>query len=261
MNLLKTVSPLLKEVCSALIDYAGMFPPAALSYEDAVGNYRTYQKSDDSWFLGNFVCQKIDQIPEGVDTVVLGLSSSETLPSQVKAVECKLKEWSDETLAGLRREVPVFVELVLETPVAVNTRWEQSWPRFFDSLAKHGLGFKLRFGGQGREDIPTCLQIKRCLQMAAERKLPLKCTQGLHHPLYTGEHGFLNLIAAAALALRGEDDLEPVLWAKKLAEISASGLTLGSVSFELDELLAARKLLIAVGSCSFEEPLTYLQTL
>ena len=38
-----------------LIDYAGLFPPANLSLEAAINNYRNYINSDDSWMLGPFV--------------------------------------------------------------------------------------------------------------------------------------------------------------------------------------------------------------
>ncbi|GAB4365073.1 MAG: hypothetical protein Kow0042_04050 [Calditrichia bacterium] len=39
-----------------LIDYAGLFPPAKLSMEEAVKNYCRYMKGADSWMLGRFIC-------------------------------------------------------------------------------------------------------------------------------------------------------------------------------------------------------------
>jgi len=38
-----------------LIDYAGLFPPASLSLENAIENYRTYKFGEDEWMLGPFV--------------------------------------------------------------------------------------------------------------------------------------------------------------------------------------------------------------
>lgn len=38
-----------------LIDYAGLFPPAALSMESAVANYARYLRGEHSWALGRFV--------------------------------------------------------------------------------------------------------------------------------------------------------------------------------------------------------------
>ena len=37
------------------IDYAGLFPPAALSMSEAVLNYAMYRNSNYNWMLGRFV--------------------------------------------------------------------------------------------------------------------------------------------------------------------------------------------------------------
>lgn len=41
---------------SGVVDYAGIFPPAALSLDSAVYNYSAYLGTSDSWMLGRFVC-------------------------------------------------------------------------------------------------------------------------------------------------------------------------------------------------------------
>ena len=41
---------------SGLIDYAGLFPPARLSLDEAVPNYAAYQQSEDAWMLSRFIC-------------------------------------------------------------------------------------------------------------------------------------------------------------------------------------------------------------
>ena len=40
---------------AGLIDYAGLFPPAALELAPAVENYAAYRAGDDSWMLGRFI--------------------------------------------------------------------------------------------------------------------------------------------------------------------------------------------------------------
>ncbi len=45
----------LKYFMTRIIDYAGMFPPAKLSFLDAFSNYLNYQKDSDSWMLERFV--------------------------------------------------------------------------------------------------------------------------------------------------------------------------------------------------------------
>jgi hypothetical protein len=47
--------PSLKAFLSDLVDYAGLFPPANLSINDAIKNYSHYVNSDDSWMLGPFI--------------------------------------------------------------------------------------------------------------------------------------------------------------------------------------------------------------
>src|SRR4051794_5561991 len=38
-----------------VVDYAGLFPPAALDMKTAVRNFLAYQASDTAWMLGRFV--------------------------------------------------------------------------------------------------------------------------------------------------------------------------------------------------------------
>ena len=44
-----------KSLLGGSIDYAGLFPPAALSMPEAVINYATYRTSNYNWLLGRFV--------------------------------------------------------------------------------------------------------------------------------------------------------------------------------------------------------------
>ena len=44
-----------KTLLAGAIDYAGLFPPAALSMSEAVINYATYRNSNYNWMLGRFV--------------------------------------------------------------------------------------------------------------------------------------------------------------------------------------------------------------
>jgi hypothetical protein len=44
-----------RALLDGLIDYAGLFPPAALGMEDAVANYATYRRGPFAWMLGRFI--------------------------------------------------------------------------------------------------------------------------------------------------------------------------------------------------------------
>lgn len=48
--------PGLHALLSDAIDYAGLFPPAALELEPAIRNFARYQAGPESWILGRFVC-------------------------------------------------------------------------------------------------------------------------------------------------------------------------------------------------------------
>src|SRR5712692_7899442 len=45
----------LRALLSGLIDYAGLFPPAQLSLQDAVSNFVRYARGPHAWMLGKFV--------------------------------------------------------------------------------------------------------------------------------------------------------------------------------------------------------------
>jgi hypothetical protein len=46
----------LRAFLTGLIDYAGLFPPARLPFEEAVPNFAAYRQSPDAWMLSRFIC-------------------------------------------------------------------------------------------------------------------------------------------------------------------------------------------------------------
>jgi hypothetical protein len=46
----------LRALLAGAIDYAGMFPPAALSLEQALAKYREHRSGPEAWIVGRFVC-------------------------------------------------------------------------------------------------------------------------------------------------------------------------------------------------------------
>src|ERR1700690_731561 len=48
-------SPALRALLTNLVDYAGLFPPAALALPAAAENYGRYLRSENAWMLGRFV--------------------------------------------------------------------------------------------------------------------------------------------------------------------------------------------------------------
>jgi len=84
-----------------------------------------------------------------------------------------------------------------------------------------------------------------------------KATSGLHHALPTaGEHGFLNLLAAAVFGYE-----EEMLTTREIALDPAAFRANGRNAAAEDCAHVRRELFHSIGSCSFEEPVGELRAL
>ncbi len=50
------MSRIVRALLSGVVDYAGMFPPARLTFEQSLENYARLQATPHAWMLGRFVC-------------------------------------------------------------------------------------------------------------------------------------------------------------------------------------------------------------
>jgi hypothetical protein len=133
------------------------------------------------------------------------------------------------------------------------------WEAALDVLSALGRGAKLRTGGTTAAEVPSAAEVAQFLTACTARLLPLKCTAGLHHAVrrhdrQTGadEHGFLNILVAAAAAVAGEDPARP------LSE--QDGAALAEQARRLDPN-PVRGLFTSFGSCSIAEPVAELRAL
>jgi len=62
----------LRALLDGLIDYAGLFPPAALSMQQAVANYASYLESDHRWALGRFIvpAARLEEFAQEQDALI-----------------------------------------------------------------------------------------------------------------------------------------------------------------------------------------------
>src|SRR5262245_40129205 len=62
----------LRDLLSGLIDYAGLFPPAALDMRAATRKYAEYRESEYRWALGRFVVpvSRLDEFEKAVEGVL-----------------------------------------------------------------------------------------------------------------------------------------------------------------------------------------------
>jgi hypothetical protein len=119
------------------------------------------------------------------------------------------------------------------------------------------LRAKIRCGG---ERIPSVEELAEFIRGCRERGVVFKATAGLHHayPTPEGEHGFLNLLAAAVFG-NEEEALQE----------GAPAFALDAASFRWrDQEVAAAgladirgSLFHSIGTCSFFEPVEELEGL
>ncbi len=224
-----------------MIDYAGLYPPAALPLPEVIGNYRSYLASPESWMLNRLVLPmgKLADAPLESNWRVTLLVDEEPgpLPPQVETLE---------TRAPRRFSLPTYCEAPLD--------------RIADAFAK------VRTGGLTPDAVPPSGQLAGFLCEAAARRLPFKATAGLHHPIRAEMHGFINVFLAAAFAWQGTEremivdileEREPGAFEFLDGEMRWRGRSLSAAQVAA----ARREFAHSFGSCSFEEPLSDLRRL
>jgi hypothetical protein len=223
---------------SALIDHAPLFPPASLPVPDAIDEDRRARADQHAWMLARLVwpSSQLDQL-EGEDRALSVLLDGQYEGDlRAEAVETRWEAGLD----GLAGEA--YVELPLGDGLDEKVA----------TLAQHGLRAKVRCGGT---DVPSGEELGEFLRVCREAGVPFKATAGLHHPLAAeGRHGFLNVLAACAFDEIGALDSD--------VELDGEALRWNGREADADALARVRReQLVAVGSCSFFEPVEDLRKL
>jgi hypothetical protein len=160
----------------------------------------------------------------------------------------------------------------------VEVPWDVDHVELAAAARAHGVALKLRTGGVTADAFPEADVVARFMSTCVAGGVPFKLTAGLHHPL-RGEHpltyepgcargtmhGFLNVLAAAALLAAGHhvDAMLPLLEERDAAELTFGdeGLAWRGHEARLTAAHTARRLLRSFGSCSFDEPVEQLRAL
>jgi hypothetical protein len=240
-----------RALLARLVDHAPTFPPASLPLADALVEDARAEASPHAFVLARLVwpASALGAVPSSERAISAVLDAPLPEGASVEAVEVPP---SFDPGAG-RAELPAGVdEFYVETPL------DDGLDERLDHLAEHGLRAKVRCGGVV---VPSDAELARFVRACRERALVFKATAGLHHAVRTnGEHGFLNLLAAAVFAGHEEE---------ALAERDASTFHLDAAAFSWrgrsaapDEIARVRlELFHSIGSCSFFEPVEELETL
>lgn len=288
----------LRVLLSGLIDYAGLFPPAALDMHAAVKNYAAYLRAPHSWMLGRFVVP-VARLPEFENAIADLLSESEETLSWRLSALCGANLEADiqQALDFNRRHSKVFIDAVelkastvkdIEesarfTPQIASTFYEieatNRTPDMLAAIARAGAGAKFRTGGLVAEMFPSVVELASFIGQCHQARVPFKATAGLHHPLrgvrpLTYEengpsgtmHGFLNVFLAAGFIGQGMSvkAAAELLEEKSIEafDFRAQGVEWRSFGLSNDKLRETRRsLALSFGSCSFIEPISDLQEL
>lgn len=238
-----------------LFDDAGLFPPAKLPMAQALAVHARTLDGPHHAVVGPFLCPAT-RLAE-LDACV---ASGAARPAALGVIghDGRLDWRAVYATRGL-----VQVEAPLGTrmppPPGRVQRFLELPPRgdvdaALDEIAAAGAFAKVRCGGLTWDAVPTPTWLARVLVGCSARRLPVKATAGLHHA-YRGtgpggvHHGFVNLLAGAALACSGASVTE-VADVLALEEPDAAELP-GSVA-------GARSLLRSIGTCSIDEPVEEL---
>lgn len=287
----------LRTLVAGLVDYAGLFPPAALPMREAVAGFASYLDSPDAWALGRFVIPvaRLDDLARestayigagaepwrlaalvGEDSLAdarriraFNASQDGRLIVDVAEVKASSADRIEAVARTLGKELTVYVELP-----------PNGDPRpLLEAVKRTGTRAKIRTGGVTADAFPRAAEIARFLARCAEQGVAYKATAGLHHPL-RGEHrltyaadapsatmfGFLNVFAAGVFAAAGmrENALIELLEERDAAALrfDDDGIRWRGESVSLAEVAAARSsFAMAFGSCSFREPIDDLHQL
>ncbi len=284
----------LRTLLHGLIDYAGLFPPAALDMAAAVRNYAAYHDGPDAWALGRFVVP-VARLAEFETHVPANLSApwelsvlagAELEPDlqeivafnerhagslTIRAIEVKASQPA--TIAVATKIIPILLDAYFEIPVT--GALEEMVAVIADGVRRA----KLRTGGTTATAFPSSTEVVRFLAACHRFNVPFKATAGLHHPLRCAHpltpgpdtepvpmHGFLNLFLAAAWIRNRISETEAVALLEERhpesLQFDAGGAHWRSYRLLTDQILDARhNFASSFGSCSFEEPLADLRAL
>lgn len=293
------MTPSARALLASLVDYAGLFPPAALAMDEAVAEYARRRRSPEAFLLGRFVvpAARLSELaraadahlPEpgagepwrlsallGADTggdaaIVDAFNRASAGRAVVDAVE--LKAASAEDADAALEALPVGLEAYVEVPL------DGEEDALLRAIAARGARAKARTGGVVAEAVPDPAALARFLVACARAGVPFKATAGLHHPVRSEQaltyedgapravmHGFLNVFAAAALARGGAAlaDVLAVLREETPAafELRPEGLRWRGRTVPTAALAEGRRTFaMSFGSCSFAEPVAGLRAL
>lgn len=260
---LESVQTLLNQI----IDYAGLFPPAALDMPTVVSNYKSYLASPDSWMLGRLIVPvaRLDEFEEAAAAVlpnqqddldpwmisaITGEAGTDQFTTDLFRIEAfnerhadpgkgfaqidviEVKGNSTEAIEQALDAIPDELFPFFEIPIDEDPRG------LIAAMAGSDAGAKVRAGGIRAELYPSSQDLARFIVSCAAAGVAYKATAALHHPttwfndrLGVKEFGFLNTFMAGCLAEKFELDADQVLQLLEETQMDAFRFTNDTVGW------------------------------
>lgn len=291
-------APAIRAAFTALIDYAGLFPPAQLSMDAAVAEYVEARASSFSWMLGRFIVpvSRIDELvascrePLELSVIIDAGGEQRAWLQNVQTAFARLVQLRQD-----EPRVPIHALEIALPPLQTNretydatigqfaaaaqqaglrdipafvefprdSRRETLLPGAMYALARHRLGAKMRCGGVTADAVPEPDEIAAFIARAHDERVPYKATAGLHHPIrhFNEAAGFTmhGFLNILIAALRARQGWDAEKLEAVIATEDAAGLSLDATPEEIQAM--RRESFVAYGSCSFSEPVEDLQKL
>lgn len=291
----------LRVLLRRIIDYAGLFPPASLKMAAAVTEYADHTDGTDAWALGRFVLPAArleefedaaaDVLPrEGARSWALSALLGSDLEEDVERIErfndshrdarsgavlvdtVELKAYSCRDVERASELLDRRFDTYMEIPVADDPAG------LVRAISQTRAKAKIRMGGVTQDAFPSSAQVARFAHLCIRDGVGFKATAGLHHPwrseyrlTYAHEapqgtmFGFLNVLLATAALHAGlsESDARALLEERNpdAVRFDEQGARWRGHELPRAVLDRTRDSLVAVGSCSFREPVADLRSM
>lgn len=278
---------------SAIVDYAGLFPPAQLDLPAAMSQYSRDRVSHNGWMLDQFVVP-MHRLPVLTEQLAASVAATPWEFSVIVTSEFEmdlrhlLSHQNDHIrITGLEfppRSVAALEQVCADLPPGIPAFFEipftEDLAPYLTVLNQANAAAKIRTGGLTAAAFPTAEQVCHFIQSCVEAQVPFKATAGLHHPLpgqyplteaansdMAAMQGFLNIAIAAAFLYWQKISKATALQLLNQSSIEAFRFTddciyWGQYSLNLAEIIHARhQCFRSFGSCSFAEPIHDLQAL